>query len=109
MDVCGLSVDKADTFFATLKLTEFQEKIARELIKEEGLASPDSAFWSPDGKQLAVTLFDWEVNEKGEKFSSAAKDANHRIEIMDADGKNRRELKLTDAKFLFIGALGDWR
>jgi len=34
MDVCGLSVDKAETFFATLKLTEFQEKIAREIIKE---------------------------------------------------------------------------
>ena len=34
MDVCGLSVDKADTFFATLKLTEFQEKIARDIIKE---------------------------------------------------------------------------
>ncbi len=34
MDVCGLTVDKADTFFATLKLTEFQEKIARDIIKE---------------------------------------------------------------------------
>jgi excinuclease ABC subunit A len=34
MDVCSLSVDKADAFFATLKLTEFQEKIAREIIKE---------------------------------------------------------------------------
>lgn len=34
MDVCDLSVDKADNFFATLKLTEFQEKIARDIIKE---------------------------------------------------------------------------
>ena len=34
MDVCSLSVDKAETFFASLKLTEFQEKIAREIIKE---------------------------------------------------------------------------
>jgi excinuclease ABC subunit A len=34
MDVCDLSVDKADAFFATLKLTEFQEKIARDIIKE---------------------------------------------------------------------------
>ena len=34
MDVCSLSVDKADIFFATLKLTEFQEKIARDIIKE---------------------------------------------------------------------------
>jgi len=34
MDVCSISVDKADMFFATLKLTEFQEKIARDIIKE---------------------------------------------------------------------------
>jgi excinuclease ABC subunit A len=34
MDVCALSVDKADEFFAGLKLTEFEEKIAREVIKE---------------------------------------------------------------------------
>lgn len=34
MDVCLLSVDKADEFFARLKLTEFQLKIAGEVIKE---------------------------------------------------------------------------
>src|SRR4029079_1640598 len=34
MEVCSLSVDRADEFFANLKLTEFQEKIAREIIKE---------------------------------------------------------------------------
>jgi excinuclease ABC subunit A len=34
MDVCGNSVERADEFFATLKLTDFQEKIAREIIKE---------------------------------------------------------------------------
>ena len=34
MDVCALSVEQADEFFATLKLTEFQEKIAHEVIKE---------------------------------------------------------------------------
>jgi excinuclease ABC subunit A len=34
MDVCELSVDRADEFFSTLKLTEFQEKIAHDIIKE---------------------------------------------------------------------------
>jgi excinuclease ABC subunit A len=34
MDLCSLSVERADEFFATLKLTEFQEKVAHELIKE---------------------------------------------------------------------------
>jgi len=34
MDVCALSVEKADEFFATLKLTEFEQKIASEVIQE---------------------------------------------------------------------------
>jgi excinuclease ABC subunit A len=34
MDVCALSVEKADEFFTTLKLTEFEQKIAGEVIKE---------------------------------------------------------------------------
>jgi excinuclease ABC subunit A len=34
MDVCALAVEQADDFFAGLKLTEFEEKIAREIIKE---------------------------------------------------------------------------
>ena len=34
MDVCSLSVERADEFFAGLKLTEFEEKIAHEVIKE---------------------------------------------------------------------------
>ena len=34
MDVCALSVARADEFFASLKLSEFQEKIAHDLIKE---------------------------------------------------------------------------
>jgi excinuclease ABC subunit A len=34
MEVCALSVTQAEQFFATLTLTEFQEKIAREIIKE---------------------------------------------------------------------------
>ena len=34
MDVCGLSVEKADEFFSALKLTEFEQKIAAEVIKE---------------------------------------------------------------------------
>jgi excinuclease ABC subunit A len=34
MDVCNLSVENADEFFATLKLSEFQLKIAAEVIKE---------------------------------------------------------------------------
>jgi len=34
MDVCALSIDEADEFFAELKLTGYQQKIAGEIIKE---------------------------------------------------------------------------
>jgi beta-lactamase regulating signal transducer with metallopeptidase domain/Tol biopolymer transport system component len=85
-------------------------KNAKEIVKEVGLASPSGAYWSPDGKQLAVSLFNWELDGNGKKVSGLDSEAaNHRIEIMDADGTNRRQLKLQKATFLFIGSLGDWR
>ena len=84
-------------------------KNAKEIVKEVDLTSPDGAYWSPDGKQIAVILFNWELDEKGEKTQRAAGNANFRIEIMDADGTNRRQLKLHGATFVFIGSLGDWR
>jgi excinuclease ABC subunit A len=34
MDVCALSIERADSFFADLKLSDFQQKIAGELIRE---------------------------------------------------------------------------
>src|SRR5207248_2041837 len=34
MDVCGLSIDGADQFFGELRLTDFQHKIASEIIRE---------------------------------------------------------------------------
>lgn len=34
MDLCSLSIEQADQFFAELRLTEFQQKIAQEVIRE---------------------------------------------------------------------------
>jgi excinuclease ABC subunit A len=34
MDVCGLSVEAADEFYAQLNLSEFQQKVAGEVVKE---------------------------------------------------------------------------
>ena len=34
MEVCALSIDQADAFFQKLRLTEFQQKVAGEVIKE---------------------------------------------------------------------------
>jgi excinuclease ABC subunit A len=34
MDLCGMSIEQADDFLGSLKLTEFQQKIAQEIIRE---------------------------------------------------------------------------
>lgn len=85
-------------------------KNAREIFKEVGLVIAEGAFWSPDGNQVAVIVTNCDLidGKKGHTAGEFEKQ-NYRIEIMDADGKNRRELKLADGKFLTISALGDWR
>jgi beta-lactamase regulating signal transducer with metallopeptidase domain/Tol biopolymer transport system component len=90
--------------------TDVDGKNAKEIVSEVGLASPHGAYWSPDGKQIAVVLFNWDLDDDGKKVGRAgSKDADYRIELMNADGTNRRLLKLQGAKFQFIGSLGDWR
>ena len=34
MDLCAMTVEAADLFLAGLKLTDFQQKIAKEVVKE---------------------------------------------------------------------------
>jgi excinuclease ABC subunit A len=34
MDLCALSIEKADEFLATVKLTEFQQQVARDVVRE---------------------------------------------------------------------------
>jgi Tol biopolymer transport system component/beta-lactamase regulating signal transducer with metallopeptidase domain len=84
-------------------------KNAKEIVEEVGLAFPHGAFWSPDGKQIAVILFNWELDDNGKKVLRNGDAADFRIELMNADGTNRRRLELQGAKFDFIESLGDWR
>jgi Tol biopolymer transport system component len=72
---------------------------ARQIMKEEGQVTPDFACWSPDGKRLAVVRFTTERDRE---------DADTHIEIMDADGQNRRRLNIANAKVIWLGH-ADWR
>ena len=54
-------------------------------------------------------MFNWALDKNGKKVGRADSDADYRIEIMDADGTNRWQLKLQGARFVFIGSLGNWR
>jgi RNA polymerase sigma factor (sigma-70 family) len=65
----------------------------RTVVKEEGLVTPDHASWSPDGKRLAV-VFIKRPKPGATDFLGNPIRETYRLEIMDADGGNRKELKL---------------
>ncbi len=78
----------------------------REIVREdeEGSGSVEDACWSPDGGWLAVVRFDSKLDENGKR----GRPHNYRIEIMDTDGTNGRELSLADARIISVD-YPDWR
>ena len=76
------------------------------VIVEDGAKGVEAACWSPDGKYLAVSRFDWEVGPDGKYFQSAGHDNNYRFEIVSLDGKVQREIKLEGVRFL---GHADWK
>src|SRR5262249_13424128 len=80
----------------------------REVYRREGETSSDTACWSPDGKRLALILFDWIIDEKGNRTLRPDENSNFRIAILDADGKNRSEVSLENLKPLFLND-PEWR
>ncbi len=81
---------------------------ATRVLEEKDLAGIDAACWSPSGKQLVVLRFDWERDDDGKKILRNVGGQNHRLEIIDADGKNVRELKLVDLEPVWVGH-PEWR
>jgi beta-lactamase regulating signal transducer with metallopeptidase domain len=82
-----------------LKLINIDGTGEQTILSENGGAdSVGGVAWSPDGKRLAVIRYDWKIDGNGKRFLTAGDDANYRIEIMDADGANRRRLELTGAE-----------
>lgn len=93
----------------SVRTVDFDGANTKELVGESGLTVPFGAFWSPNGKQIAVVLFDYELDENGHKSVPRLETADYHLEIMDADGTNRRRIPLRGARFCFISAMGDWR
>jgi Tol biopolymer transport system component len=81
----------------------------REVYRGNGLTDPKEVCWSPDGKHLAIVLFDW-IEENGQRIISVAPehDNNWRVLILDKGGKNPRPLLLEGLPVIEISGL-DWK
>jgi Tol biopolymer transport system component len=77
------------------------------VVQNEGMNNLQEAVWSPDGRRLAVIWYT-ELLDNGTRVRKLGEESKHRVEIMDADGKNRREVKLANAVPRYMCEL-DWR
>lgn len=78
----------------------------RLVLLEKGMSNFQVLSWSPDGKRLAVVMWDW-ILVDGRKRRRVDLDHNYRIAVVDADGGNYHELML-DRPGLEIYWI-DWR
>jgi Tol biopolymer transport system component len=77
-----------------------------EVLREEGLTGVEGSCFSPDGRRLAVVRSNQQL-ANGKKVYRETEGSFH-LEVVNADGKNRRELRLDRAKVLWLGH-PDWR
>jgi Tol biopolymer transport system component len=84
----------------------------REILVEKDRVTPEYVCWSPDGKRLALTLITRPRPGATDLLGNPLHETV-RIETLDADGGNRKELKLLDAEgtAMQIQNVGhpDWR
>jgi Tol biopolymer transport system component len=91
----------------SLRVVDIDGKNNQEVLREENLAAPQEACWSPNGRHLAVVMFDFEMMSSGHKGERAG-GGNRRIIIMDANGLNRRLIRLHNVSTVTnLGSL-DW-
>jgi len=95
-----------------IKIVDIDGNSTREILLAERLMNLCGVCWSPDGKQLACTVRDWQQREDGSKYiDSSSHDPNYRLLIMDSDGKNPREVMIQFDKGVKLIHLGNphWR
>ncbi len=80
----------------------------REIVKsDQGRGSVAGACWSPDGKWLAVTRFDFVERREGRGLRGRLSD--HRLEIFTPQGEFRKVVKLIGANGVWWLSQPDWR
>ena len=80
---------------------------AREIFKSEGVADPDDVCWSPDGRFIALSMFDWTL-EGGRKILHGGEDHNCRIVFINVADKSQQVLQFEDLPLSEISDM-DWQ
>jgi Tol biopolymer transport system component len=91
----------------SLHVMDVDGKNDRAILREEGLQSVEAGCFSPDGRRLAVVLFDCHLDKSGKKVRRANDEHGH-LEIINIDGTNGRKLPLVGAEVVWLGH-PDWR
>jgi hypothetical protein len=101
------------SFKHRVKVVGIDGKNRREIFRAKGLMRLTGVGWSPDGKQLACTVSDWQLREDGRKvFGIRGADPNYRLLVVDSDGENPRELRIElqeGVKLIHLGDHPHWR
>lgn len=89
----------------SIRMVDFNGTTVREVLGQAGRAAPETACWSPDGRYIAVLMFNF-GDDVGSMDDVA--NADRRIVIVDVAGTSRQELRLAGATAVTIVGL-DWR
>jgi Tol biopolymer transport system component len=86
-------------------MVDFNGRTVREVLGQAGRAAPETACWSPDGRYIAVLMFNFadDVGSMGDVAN-----ADWRIVIVDVTGELDHEVRLANATGVTISGL-DWR
>jgi dipeptidyl aminopeptidase/acylaminoacyl peptidase len=96
----------------SLHVMDADGKNNRVLVPEKQRERPQYACWSPDGKRVAVLIV-IQPRPGAKDLVGRPRSDSYRLEILDADGRNRRPLHLPDRDGDPIPLVGvghlDWR
>jgi len=89
----------------SIRMIDFQATTTREVFGQVGRAAPETACWSPDGRYVAVIVFNYSEDLKSR---GSLQEADYRIVIVDVTGRLCGELRLASAEGVGLSML-DWR
>lgn len=95
-----------------IRILDIDGKNEQTILREGVTETPNGLCWSPDGRRLAVVMFDYKLAGDGKSLGTNFDEHDFRLELIDADGKNRRRLKLQEKpgqRINYFSGHPDWR